>query len=137
MKLKLYLAAPLVCAFLTSCAGTTRIATDTIGAGAGAFAGNALGKGNPLITAAGAVGGVLLGETLNYASDTHARKALVEGYNKGRSDAVKQQYWLMVDQQKDAPNQEPSISLYDVPLPEQQVDGVILTPRTATLRIEE
>ena len=89
------------------------------------------------LTAAGAAGGVLLGETLNYANDSHARKALLEGYNKGRSDAVKQQYWMMVNEQKDAPNQEPSISLYDIPLPEQQVDDVILAPRTTTLRIQE
>ena len=133
----LLILAPLVCSLFASCAGITRIATDTIGAGGGALAGNAIGKGDPLITAAGAAGGVLLGETLNYANDSHARKALLEGYNKGRSDAVKQQYWMLVNQQKGAPNQEPSISLYDIPLPEQQVDGVILAPRTTTLRIQE
>ena len=50
---------------------------------------------------------------------------------------MKQQYWLMVGKQKDALDQETSFSLFDIPLPEQQIDGVILNPRTATLRIQE
>lgn len=129
--------APLICILVTGCAGTSRMVADTLGAGAGAVAGRALGKGDPLLTAAGAAGGVLLGETLNYATDTRSKKAMQEGYNKVRSDAVKQQYWLMVGKQKDALDQEPSFSLFDIPLPEQQIDGVILNPRTATLRIQE
>ena len=85
---------------LAGCAGTTRVFTDTVGAGVGAIAGNKLGKSNPLITAASAGAGVLLGETLNYANDNHAKKAYAEGFDKGRSDAVKQQYWVMINQQK-------------------------------------
>src|SRR5256885_5051540 len=83
---------------LVGCAGTTRVLTDTAAASVGAVAGNTLGKGNPLITAAGAGAGVLLGETLNYANDNHAKKAYAQGFDKGRSDAVKQQYWVMVNQ---------------------------------------
>ena len=59
----------LVLALLCGCAGTTRVVTDTVSAGVGGVAGKTLSKGNPLITAAGAAGGVLLGETLNYAND--------------------------------------------------------------------
>ena len=132
-----FIATTVVSVFLAGCAGTSRVLTDTVAAGTGAVAGNVLSDGDPLATAIGAAGGVLVGETLHYASDAQARKALVEGYNKGRSDAVKQQYWLMVEQQKVAPDQEPSISLYQIPLPEQEIDGVILNPRTATLRIQE
>ena len=124
---------------LTGCAGTTRIVTDTAAVGVGAFIGDKLGKGNPLITAAGAGAGVLLGETLNYVNDNNAKKAYATGFDKGRSDAVKQQYWVMVNQQKAAEGHEfdEPISLYDIPVPEQEIDGVILKPTTKTLRIEE
>ncbi len=125
--------------FLNGCAGTTRVVTDTMAAGAGAFAGNKLGKGDPLITAAGAGAGVLLGEALNYANDNHAKKAYAEGFNKGRSDAVKQQYWVMVNQQKaeEGKTFDENISLFEIPVPEQRIDGVILKPTTKVLRIEE
>jgi hypothetical protein len=124
---------------LTGCAGTTRVVTDTVAAGVGAFAGDKLGKGNPLMTAAGAGAGVLLGETLNYANDNHAKKAFADGFNKGRSDAVKQQYWVMVNQQKAEEGKafDENISLFEIPVPEQRIDGVILKPTTKTLRIEE
>lgn len=127
------------CVVLSGCAGTTRVVTGTVAAGAGAVVGNRLSKGNPIITAAGAAGGVLLGETLNYANDNHARKAYTEGFDKGRSDAVKQQYWVMVNQQKAAEEQntDEHVSLYDIPVPEQRINGVILKPTTKVLRIEE
>ncbi len=55
---------------LAGCAGTTGVLTDTVGAGVGAIAGNKLGKGNPLLTAAGASAGVLLGDaTVRRAED--------------------------------------------------------------------
>ena len=113
--------------------------TDTLAAGIGAVAGNKLSNGDPLITAAGAAGGVLLGETLNYANDSHAKKAYEQGLDKGRSDAVKQQYWVMVNQQKAAEGQsfDEHISLFEIPVPEQQIGGVILKPTTKILRIEE
>lgn len=124
---------------LTGCAGTARIVTDTVAAGAGALIGSKLSKGNPLVTAAGGGAGVLLGETLNYANDNNSKKAYASGFDKGRSDAVKQQYWVMVNQQKAAEGHEfdEHISLYDIPVPEQQIDGVILKPTTKILRIEE
>ncbi|MEO8352772.1 MAG: hypothetical protein ABI680_13635, partial [Chthoniobacteraceae bacterium] len=126
-------------ALLSGCAGTTRVLTDTVAAGVGAVAGNKLSDGDPLITAAGAGAGVLLGEALNYANDSHARKAYAQGFDKGRSDAVKQQYWVMVNQQKAADGNvfDENISLFEIPVPEQRIDGVILKPTTKILRIQE
>ena len=139
MKAAKLLLATLMLSLLAGCAGTTRVLTDTVGAGVGAIAGNKLGKGNPLITAAGAGAGVLLGETLNFANDSHAKRAYVEGFDKGRSDAVKQQYWVMVNQQKaeEGKSLDENISLFEIPVPEQRIDGVILKPTTKILRIEE
>ena len=41
----------------------------------------------------------------------------------GKSDAVKQQYWLYVSMQKQRSNQVGSVRLYPVQLPEPRIDG--------------
>ena len=45
----------------------------------------------------------------------------------------------MVNQQKATEGHEfdDHISLYEIPVPEQQIDGVILKPTTKILRIQE
>lgn len=124
---------------LGGCAGTTRIVTDTATGGLGAFVGNKIGHGSPVGSVIGAGAGVLLGEAFTYANDVKAKTAYGEGFEKGRSDAVKQQYWLMVNQQRPGEGFEPggNISLYDIPLPESRTDGVIQKPLTRVLAIEE
>jgi len=122
---------------LCSCASTSRLATNVIGAAGGAALANSLSDGDPLITAAGAGGGLLLGETLNYAQDKQIKKSFTQGYDKGRSDAVKQQYWLLVDQQKSDAGDDGGVSLIDFPLPEGGPDGSLFHPgSTRTLRID-
>ena len=81
---------------------------------------------------------MLFGEALEYAADTRSREAYIRGFDKGRSDAAKAQYWIMVNQHR-APGGGASgeARFYEVPFPEREVDGVILTPGTRTLRIEE
>jgi hypothetical protein len=130
---------PLACAvcLFTGCAAVTRTATD-VGLGAGGAAlGGVLSKGNPVAVAGGAVGGVVLGEGLHYANSKQNDKSYQTGYDKGRSDAVKQQYWLYVSMQQAKAGDEGRIRLYQVHLPEQVIDGVIFKPTTQNLRIEE
>ena len=123
---------------LSGCAGTRRVVMDTAGAGLGALAGHQLGKGKAIATVAGAGAGVLVGEALNYATDVHAKAAYEEGFDKGRSDAAKQQYWIMVNHQKAAGRDgEENINFYEIPFPEQKVDGVLLNPTTKVLRVGE
>jgi hypothetical protein len=122
----------LLCA---GCAGTRPVSAVALGAGGAALA-NELSDGDPLITAAGAAGGVIVSEGLHYAARKQSEKAYITGYEKGRSDAVKQQYWIMVRQQRTQAN-DPSIRFYEIPLPEQTIDGVIFQPTTKYLRIEE
>src|ERR1019366_311209 len=93
---------PLACAvcLFTGCAAVTRTATDVgLGAGGAAF-GGVLSKGNPPAAAGGAVGGAVLGEGLHYANSKQNDQSYQTGYDKGRSDAVKQQYWLYVSMQQ-------------------------------------
>jgi hypothetical protein len=61
--------------------------------------------------------------------------AYTTGYEKGRSDAVKQQYWVQIRQQQHTLAPE-NVSLYAIPIPEQTIDGTILNPTTKYLRIE-
>lgn len=120
---------------LTGCAAT-RTVSDVGFAAGGAFLGHELSDGNPVATAAGAAGGVVLSETLHYAARRQADAAYSDGYDKGRSDAVKQQYWLYVALQR-ARAREGNVRLYEVRLPEQTIDGVTFKPTTKYLRIEE
>jgi hypothetical protein len=125
------------CSFLIGCAATRPVSDVAMGAGGAALA-HELSDGNVAITAAGAAGGVLLSEGLHYASKKQSERAYVNGYEKGRSDAVKQQYWILVNQQKAKAGQtESNVRLYEIPVPEQKIDGVILKPTTKYLRIEE
>ena len=65
-----------------------------------------------------------------------ARIGSVQGNHKGKSDAVKQQYWLYVSMQRQR-NQLGDVRLYPIQLPEQRMDGVTFQPSTKLLRIEE
>jgi hypothetical protein len=103
---------------------------------AGGVLGHQLSNGDPAMTAAGAAGGVLLSEGLHYLAKRETQKAYAAGYDKGKSDAVKQQYWLQVSLQ--SPRAAAGrVRLYPVRLPEQQIDGVTYQPTTKYLRIEE
>ena len=125
-----------VCLF-TGCTALTRTTTD-VGLGAGGAAiGGVLSKGNPLAIVGGAAGGVLLGEGLHYANGKLNNQSYQTGYDKGRSDAVKQQYWLYVSLQQAKAGDEGRVRLYQVQLPEQVIDGVIFKPTTQFLRIEQ
>ncbi|MGA2279644.1 MAG: hypothetical protein ABSG80_05010 [Verrucomicrobiota bacterium] len=129
---------PLACAacLFTGCAAVTRTATD-VGLGAGGAAlGGELTKNNPVAIVGGAAGGALLGEGLHAANDKLNDQSYQTGYDKGRSDAVKQQYWLYVSMQQAKAGDDGRVRLYEVHLPEQVIDGVIFQPTTQFLRIE-
>ena len=141
MKNATLLLSVLISAMLTSCAGVspTRIIGNTVAAAGGAFIGNKLSNGNPLITTAAAGGGVLLSESLQAQSNASSRKSYDAGYDKARSDSAKQQYQVLNDRQRLGPqlDDRANVRLLEVPLPERQENGVILAPSTATIRIQE
>ena len=124
-----------VVSLFAGCAATRPIGDTVLGAG-GAYLGHELSDGNPIATAAGAAGGVLLSEGMHYLAKKETQKAYAAGYDKGKSDAVKQQYWLYVSLQRQR-NRVSNVRLYPVQLPEQRIDGVTFQPTTKYLRIEE
>jgi ADP-ribosylglycohydrolase len=136
---KLLLLIPLAgaaCLF-AGCAAATRATTDVaLGAG-GAALGGELTHNNPYAIVGGAAGGVLVGEGLHYANGKLNDASYKTGYDKGRSDAVKQQYWLYVSLQQARAGDQGRLRLYEVHLPEQVIDGVIFQPTTQFLRIEQ
>ena len=136
MKILLPLIATAVC-LITGCAAVTRPVTDvTLGAG-GAALGGELSHNNPLAIVGGAAAGALLGEGLHYASSKQNDQSYSTGYDKGRSDAVKQQYWLFVAMQQARAGDAGRVRLYEVHLPEQIIDGVVFQPTTQFLRIDQ
>ena len=135
MKIPEFLLSFSLSLLVCGCASTRPIAG--IGAAAaGGYIGSELSDGDPIATAAGAAGGVVVSEALHYAAKKQSEKAYASGYDKGRSDTVKQQYWLYVAQQRTR-NREGQVRLYEVQLPEQTIDGVTFKPTTKYLRIEE
>jgi hypothetical protein len=121
----------------TGCAAVTRTATD-VGLGAGGAAlGGELSKNNPVRHRRRRGGRRPAGEGLHYANSKLNDQSYQTGYDKGRSDAVKQQYWLYVSMQQAKAGDEGRVRLYEVHLPEQVIDGVIFKPTTQFLRIEE
>jgi hypothetical protein len=123
-----------VVGLFTGCAATRTLSDVGFGAG-GAALGGVLGKNHPAAIAAGAAGGILLSEGLHYAAKTQSEKSFATGYDRGRSDAVKQQYWLQVARQQQTKRDH--VRLYEVHLPEQTIDGVIFQPTTQFLRIDQ
>ena len=111
------------------------IGDAVMGAG-GAYIAHELSDGSPAATAAGAAAGILVSKGVQFAVKKESAKAFMSGYDKGRSDAVKQQYWLYVGLQRHD-GQSAHVRLYPVQLPEQCIDGVIFQPTTKYLRIEE
>ena len=135
-KLFYFLSIVCVVGLFTGCAATRTLSDVGFGAG-GAALGGVIGKNHPAAIAAGAAGGILLSEGLHYAAKTQSEKSFASGYNQGRSDAVKQQYWLYVSMQQTKQGNDGRVRLYPVHLPEQIIDGVIFQPTTQFLRIEE
>ncbi len=105
----------------------TRVVGNTVGAAGGALLGHTLSKGDPLVTTLAAGGGALLSESLQAGSNAAARKSYDAGYEKGRSDAAKQQYHALNERQRYAPQLDDAsnLSLFEVPLPEREDNGVI------------
>ena len=136
MKTLKLLVLVIAAASLAGCAATRTISDVGFGAG-GAALGGSLSKNNPAAIAGGAAAGVLLSEGLHYAAGKESKAAYQTGYDRGRSDAVKQQYWLYVSLQQQTGNGRSHVRLYEVHLPEQVIDGVIFQPTTQFLRIEE
>jgi hypothetical protein len=59
------------------------------------------------------------------------------GYYLGRSDAVKQQYWMVQNLQKQPKAPQSKVADLPITIPGQTTNGVTTVPHTETFRIEQ
>ena len=60
-----------------------------------------------------------------------------QGYYLGRSDAVKQQYWMVQNLQKQPKSPQQKVTDIPITVSGQTVNGVTTVPHTETVRIEQ
>jgi len=76
-------------------------------------------------------------EGVHYVAKNESQKAYATGYDKGKSDAVKQQYWIIQNQQKSlSPDGARDPRLVPVVIPETKINGVVQNAHVEYLRIE-
>ncbi|MES2593949.1 MAG: hypothetical protein V4662_01365 [Verrucomicrobiota bacterium] len=95
-----------------------------------------LEENSGLIT--GAVAGYAAGAISDGISKNEIRQKYLDGYNKGRSDSIKELYWLKRDAERPAGNPDLQRRYYEVPIPEHvTTDGVLVEPRKAVIEVVE
>lgn len=114
-------------------AGRTRdFATTAATTAAGAYVGAKEGDGKAKNAAVGAAAGFVAGEAINYFNNKAQREAFLAGYEKGQSNAVKQQYWIARDNQRPSLDENYEEAYYEINVPQSDRDGV---RREATKRV--
>ena len=111
----------LLTCLLAGCSSLNRPLTDAAFGAAGGWIGNAASDGNPAITAAGAVAGVMAGEGINAWRSKREQDAYARGFIKGRSDGVKQLYWNLQADQRHAARATNNFESHAPVTPDEQV----------------
>mgnify|MGYP001570925927 CR=1 FL=1 len=126
---------PLVLAGCSTGAGG--VASDAGLAGAGGVLGYKLSDGNVGTAAAGAAAGYVVSKVAQSEYKSAAQKAEKAGYDRAMNQAVKQQYWIMQNQQKSLPADDQRPRLVPVVIPETNINGVIQKAHVEYLRLEQ
>jgi hypothetical protein len=126
---------PLVLAGCSTGAGG--VASDVGLAGAGGVLGYKLSDGNAGVAAAGAAAGYVVSKVAQSEFKNAAQKAEKAGYDRAMNQAVKQQYWIMQNQQKSLPVDDERPRLVPVVMPETNINGVIQKAHVEYLRLEQ
>jgi hypothetical protein len=117
-------------------AGRTRDFTTTAATtAAGAYVGAKEGDGKAKNAAVGAAAGFVVGEAVNYFSNKAQREAFLAGYEKGQSNAVKQQYWIARDNQRPSLDENYEEAYYEINVPQSDRDGVRREPTKRVIRV--
>ncbi|MBL9188340.1 MAG: hypothetical protein JNK23_12720 [Opitutaceae bacterium] len=117
-------------------AGRTRdFATTAATTAGGAYIGAREGDGKAKNAAVGAAAGFVVGETINYFNNKAQQEAFLAGYEKGQSNAVKQQYWIARDNQRARTDDGYEEAYYEIPVPPSDRDGVRREPTKRVIRV--
>jgi hypothetical protein len=123
---------------LTGCAsGIGGAASDLALAGGGGAVGYEVSGGKIGGAAIGAAGGYLASKVAQSEFNSATKDAEETGYNKAMNQAVKQQYWIIQNQQKSlVVKDERDPRLVPVVFPETNINGVIQNAHVEYLSIE-
>jgi len=136
-RLVLVVAIVAVAAGLSGCSTAGGMASDIGLAGTGGALAYELSDGDIGVTAAGATGGYLVSNLAQSQVKKAINEAEQRGYDRAMNQAVKQQYWIIQNQQRSFEStDEQSARLLPVLLPETKVNGVILNPTVEYIRVE-
>lgn len=117
-------------------AGNTRdFMTTAATTAGGAYIGAKSGDGSAKNAAIGAAAGFVAGETINYFNNKAQREAFLAGYEKGQSNAVKQQYWIGRDNQRPSLDENFEEGYYEINVPQSDRDGVRREPTKRVIRV--
>ena len=117
--------------------GAGGVASDVGLAGAGGVLGYKLSDGNAGVAAAGAAAGYVVSKVAQSEYKSAAQKAEKSGYDRAMNQAVKQQYWIMQNQQNTLPVDDARPRLVPVVMPETNINGVIQKAHVEYLRLEQ
>ena len=105
--------------------------------GAGGVIGYKVSNGDPAATAGGALAGYLVSKTVQSSQDHSLKEAEKAGYERALNQAVKQQYWIIQNQQKSlSPDAARAPRLVPVVIPETKINGVTINAHVEYLRVE-
>ncbi len=117
-------------------AGHTRdFATTAVTTAGGAYIGAKEGNGKAKNAAVGAAAGFIAGETINFLSNKAQREAYLAGYEKGQSNAAKQQYWIGRENQRARTGDGYEEALYEIDVPQTDRNGVRREATTRVIRV--
>jgi hypothetical protein len=105
--------------------------------GAGGVIGYKVSNGDPAATAGGALAGYLVSKTVQTSHEEGLQDAEKAGYERALNQAVKQQYWIIQNQQKSLSTdgaRDPR--LVPVVIPETKINGVTIKAHVEYLRVE-
>lgn len=118
-----------------SAGGTRDFATTAVTTAGGAYIGAKEGGGKAKNAAVGAAAGFVVGETVNYLNNKAQKEAFVAGYEKGQSNAVKQQYWIARANQRPSADDGYEETYYEIDVPQSDRDGVRREPTKRVIRV--
>jgi hypothetical protein len=115
--------------------GTRNFVTTGATTAAGAYIGSKQGSNPGRGAAIGAAAGFVVGEGINYLNNKAQREAYLAGYEKGQSNAVKQQYWIARDNQRPSLDDHYEEGYYEIEVPATDREGVRREPTKRVIRV--
>ena len=90
------------------------------------------------LTTTRAAAGFAAGSLTDMLAKNEAQQKYLDGYNKGRSDAIKELYWVKRDAERPSAEQTVQRRYYEVPVPEHiTTDGVLVAPHKRVIEVVE